>query len=155
MSVSSVLTSKNSLLLNDQKCGVKKVIIDKDYMTFPYKIKVDRCVGSCNNLPNPYSKVCLPDIVENISVNVFDLISQQNEFREISFHKSCRCDCLLNETVYNDKQRWNKDERRCECLKIKECNDNSFWNVVNCKCEHKKAPKLTTEECDVEINGII
>ena len=69
-------------------------------MTFPYTIKVDRCIGSCNNLANPYSKVCVPDIVQNISVKVL-----QNKFREISFHKSCKCDCLLNETVCNDKQR--------------------------------------------------
>ena len=67
MSVSSVLTSKNCLLLNDQKCSVKKVIIDNDYMTFPYKVKVDKCVGSCNDVDNPYFKVCLPDVVKNVS----------------------------------------------------------------------------------------
>ena len=40
---------------------------------------------------------------------------------------------------------------KCECLKIEECNDNSSWNVVNCRCEFKKVAKLiTTEECDVE-----
>ena len=64
-------------------------------MTFPYKIKVNRCVGGCNNFTNPYSKVCIPDIVKNISVKVFDLISQQSELREIRFHKSCKCDFLL------------------------------------------------------------
>ena len=67
MSVSSVLTSKNCLLLNDQKCSVKKVIIDNDYTTFPYKVKVDKCVGSCNDVDNPYFKVCLPDVVKNVS----------------------------------------------------------------------------------------
>ena len=36
-------------------------------MTFPYKIKVDKCVGSCNDVENPYFKVCLPDLVKNIS----------------------------------------------------------------------------------------
>ena len=36
--------SKDCFLLKDQKRGVKKLIIDNDYMTFPYKIKVDRCV---------------------------------------------------------------------------------------------------------------
>ena len=56
-------------------------------MTFPHKIKVDRCVGSCNDVNNPYSKVCLPDIVKNMSVKFFDLISQQNELRQVSFHK--------------------------------------------------------------------
>ena len=50
-------------------------------MVYPYKIKVDRCIGSCNNITNPYSKVCIPDVVKNISVKVFDLISQQNEIR--------------------------------------------------------------------------
>ena len=42
--------------------------------------------------------------------------------------------------------RWNKDKCRCECLQIKECNDNSSWNVVNCRCEFKKAVKLIVEE---------
>ena len=66
----------NCLLLKNQKCEVKIVIIDNDYMTFSYTIKVDRCIGSCNNLTNQYSKICVPDIVKNISVKVFNLISQ-------------------------------------------------------------------------------
>ena len=71
ISVSSVLTVKNCLLLKDQECQVRRVIIDNDYMTFPQKIKVDKCVGSCNNADNPYFKVCLPDVVKNVSVKVF------------------------------------------------------------------------------------
>ena len=39
MSVSSVLTSKNCLLLKGQKCGTRKVIIDNDYMNFLTKLK--------------------------------------------------------------------------------------------------------------------
>ena len=46
-------------------------------MTFPYKIKVDKCAGSCNDKGNPYFKVCTPDTVKNISVKVFELISQK------------------------------------------------------------------------------
>ena len=89
MSMSSALTSKNCLLLKIQECKVSKMIIDNDYMTFPYKIKVDKCVGSCNDVENPYFKVCLPDIVKNISIKSFDLISRKNVFRNVSFHKSC------------------------------------------------------------------
>ena len=54
-------------------------------MTFPYNIKVDRCIGSCNNITNPYSKVCLPGIVKNVTVKVFNLISQQNEMKVIIY----------------------------------------------------------------------
>ena len=76
--------------------------------------------------------------------------------RNVRFHKSCKYDCLLDEKVGNNKQKWNKDKCRCECLEIKDCENGSFWNVVNCKCEFKKAAALiTTEECDVETDDIV
>ena len=121
------------LVTKRSKIGCKKTIVDDDYVTFPYKVKVDICIGSCNNITNPYSKVYVRDAVKNICVKGFDLISQQNKFREVQFHESCKCDCLLNKC-------------RRECLKIEKCDNNSFWNVVNCKREHKKAAKLITEE---------
>ena len=111
--------SPNSLLLKNQECKVRNVIIDNDYMTFPYKIKVDKCVGSCNDKENPYFKVCLLDVVKNISVKNFDLISKKSVLRNISFHQSCKCGCLLDEKVCNNKQKWNKDKCRCECLGVK------------------------------------
>ena len=97
--------SPNCLLLKDQKREVKKVIIHNDYMTFPYKIKADRCIGSCNDKDNPYFKVCTPDIVKSISVKVLDLISQKNVLKNVSFHESCKCGCLLDEKVCNNKQK--------------------------------------------------
>ena len=59
-----VKNSEKCISLKNQECEVKKVIIDNDYMTFPYKIKVDKCVGSCNDVDNPYFKVCLPDSIK-------------------------------------------------------------------------------------------
>ena len=113
-------------------------------MAFPYKINVDKCVVSCNNVENPYLKV-------NISVTRFDLISRKNVLRNMSFHKSCKYGCLLDEKVCNNKQKWNKNKCRCECFEIKECGNNYFWNLVNFKCEFKKAAALIVEEeCDVE-----
>ena len=120
MSVSSVITKKNCLLLKNQECKIRKVIIDNDYMTFPHKIKVYKCVGSCNNVKNPYFKVYLPEIIKDISAKVIDLISQQNKFRNITFHESCICVCLLDEKICNNKQKLNKNKCRCECLKIEE-----------------------------------
>ena len=58
--------TKDCFLLKNQKCSLKKVIIGNDYMTFPYKIKVDKCIGSCNHVNKPYFKVCVPDIVKNV-----------------------------------------------------------------------------------------
>ena len=78
MSVASVIAVKNCLVLKNQDCTVRKVIIDNDYMTFPYKIKVGKCTVSCNGVENPYFKVCLPDSFKNISVTTLDLISRKN-----------------------------------------------------------------------------
>ena len=36
-------------LLRNEACKVRKVIVDNDYMTFPYKILVVKCVGSFND----------------------------------------------------------------------------------------------------------
>ena len=66
--ISTPLTWGYCLLLKNQECKVRKVIIDNDYMTFPYKIRIDKCIGSCNDKDNPYFKVYLPDSIKNISV---------------------------------------------------------------------------------------
>ena len=50
---------------------MRKVIVDNKYMAFSCKIERDRCVGSYNNITNPHSKVCIPDIVKNVTANEF------------------------------------------------------------------------------------
>ena len=82
-------------MLKNQECTVRKVIIDNDCMTFPYKIGVDRCTGSCNDKDNPFLKFCLPYSIKNISVKSFDLISKKNVLKNISFHQSCKCGLFI------------------------------------------------------------
>ena len=89
------LNKPNCFLLKNDECKVRKVIADNDYMTYPYKIKVDKCIGSCNDKDNPYFKVYLPDSIKNISIKSFDLLSEKNVIKNISFHKTCKCGCLL------------------------------------------------------------
>ena len=81
-------------LIKKRKCGVRKLIVDNDYMTFLYKIGVYRCIGSCNGKNNPYCKICLPDIVKNVSIKVFDSISQKNVLKILVFIN------LVNVVVY-------------------------------------------------------
>ena len=55
---------------------------------------------------------------------MFNLILRTNEIRHIEWHKTCKCKCRLDASVYNNKQRWNDDKCRCEC---KELIDKSMW----------------------------
>ena len=77
----------------------KQSNLDNDYMTFPYKIKVGKCIGICNDKDNPYFKFVYHIVVKNISVKSLDLISKKNVLKNISFHQSCKCSCLLDEII--------------------------------------------------------
>ena len=50
---------------------------------YPFSVKVNRCSGNCNNINNPYARICVPDIVKNFNVKVFNPISLTNETRSI------------------------------------------------------------------------
>ena len=72
--VMTLLSSVNSLKcvsMKNQECKVREVIINNEYMLYPFSIKVNRCNGNCNNISNPYSRVCIPDIIKtNISKSI-------------------------------------------------------------------------------------
>ena len=105
--ISTPLIWSYCLLLKNQECRVGKVIVDNDYMTYPYKIGVDRCIGNCNDKNNPYFKVYLLDSIKNISLKSLDLISKKSVLKNISLHQNCNCGCLLDEKVCNNLQKWN------------------------------------------------
>ena len=121
-------------------------------MAYPYKIEIDRCVGSCNNISNPHSKVCIPDIVKNVTVKMFDLMNLENTAKQVKFHESCKCVCKINSSVCSEKQRFNENKCRCECLINKKCRNNFGWNYSNCECEYRKSAKLIVEEECEDIN---
>ena len=45
-------------------------------------------------------------------------MSRTNETRLIKWHEKCKCKCSLDGITCNDKQRWNKNECRCECKEL-------------------------------------
>ena len=46
---------------------------------YPFSIKTSKCSGSCNNINDPYAKICVPDIVKDLKVKVFNLMSRTIE----------------------------------------------------------------------------
>ena len=94
--------------------------------------------GSCNNINDSYASICVPDIIKNINLKVFNLMSRINETRHIIWHGTCKCICRLSASVRNTRQTWNEDKCRCECEELidKGICDNAFiWNPSNCECE--------------------
>ena len=48
-------------------------------MFYLFSIKLNKYSGSCNNINDPYAKLCVLDTVENINVKVFNLMSWSNQ----------------------------------------------------------------------------
>ena len=84
-------------------------------MFYPFSIKVNKCSGICNNINDPCAKLCVPDVVKNIKVKVFNLMSWSNQTEHIEWHETCKCKCKLDASVCKNKQRWDEDTCRCEC----------------------------------------
>ena len=92
--------------MNNQKCKVRSEIVNvnsNEPVFFPYSIKTSRCSDSCNNINDPYAKLCVPDVVKNINIKVFNLMSRTNETTHIKWHKTCKCKCRLDPGVCNSK----------------------------------------------------
>ena len=43
---------------------------------YPYSVKVNKWCGSCNNINDSYSKLRVPDVVKNMNIKVFNLMSR-------------------------------------------------------------------------------
>ena len=51
----------------------------KEPVFFPFSIKISKCSGSCNNINDPYEKLCVPDVIKNLNVRIFNLMSRIND----------------------------------------------------------------------------
>ena len=91
------------------------ILIDMRLGFFLFSNETSQCSGSCNNINYPYAKICVPDVVKNLNVKVFNLMWRTNETRFIKLHETSKCECKFGENVCNNKQRWNKDKCRYEC----------------------------------------
>ena len=78
----STANSLKGISLKNQECKVREVVVKSGHMTFPYDIKVNRCSGNCNNITNPCAKVCVPDIIKNVTGKVFDLMTLTNKIKQ-------------------------------------------------------------------------
>ena len=102
--------------MNNQECKVRPEIINinsNEPSFYPYSVKISKCSSSCNNINDPYAKICVPDVSKNMNVKVFNLISRTNKTRYIKFYETCQCKCRLDPSICNNKQKWNEDKCRC------------------------------------------
>ena len=68
--------------MNNQECKVRPEIVNvnsNEPVFYPFSIKTSKCSDSCNNINDPYAKLCVPDVAKNISIKVFNLIPKTHK----------------------------------------------------------------------------
>ena len=156
------LNSLKCISMNNQECKVKpkNVNVNSDEpVFFPFSIKISKCSGSCNNINNPYANLCVPDVVKNLNVRAFNLMSRTNKTKFIELHETCKCKCRLDASVCNKKQRCNEDKYRCEYKELIDkgtCDKGFIWSASNCECRCDKScdigEYLDYENCECRKN---
>ena len=156
--------------MKNRECKVRPEIISinsNNPMFYPFSIKVNKCSGNCNDINDPYARICVPDVIKDLNNKVFNLMARTNETRFIEWHEECKCICRLDKIICNNKQKRNKDKCRCECKKLidkgvynkgyilnpsncdcecdKSCNIGEYLDYKNCKYRKKPTDKLTDE----------
>ena len=139
------VNSLECVSMNNQECKLSTKIMDinnNEPVFYPFSIKVNKCSESCNGINDPFAILCVPDVIENINVKVFNLHSRINEARHVIWHETCKCICRLSANACNNRHRWNENKRRCECKELIDkgiCDQGFIWNPSNCKCECDKS----------------
>ena len=79
-------TSLNCISMKNQEFKLRPEIINvnsNEPVFYPFSIKTNKCSGSYNNINDPYAKICVPNVIKDLNVKLFNLMSRTNETRHI------------------------------------------------------------------------
>ena len=61
----------------NQKCMPRPKILDVnegigEALFYPYNVLVNKCSGSCDTIDDPVARICVPNIIKNVTMKVFN-----------------------------------------------------------------------------------
>ena len=77
------------VLLSSQKCMITLINLHPNEYSrklhcYPFAVKLDKCVSSCNTLNDISNKVCAPNKTEDINLSVFNMITGISESKTLT-----------------------------------------------------------------------
>ena len=79
--------------LGNQKCMIQPTLINlhpnkysQEFHYYPFAVKLDRCIGSCNTLNEFSNNSCVSNKTEDSNLRVFNMITGINELRTLTKH---------------------------------------------------------------------
>ena len=76
------------LSLINQECMPRPKILNVnegigEALFYPCNVLVNKYSGSCDTLDNPMSKICVPKIIKNVNMKVYNFLMRLNETRNV------------------------------------------------------------------------
>ena len=66
--------------MKNQECKLRQEIVNansNEPIFYPFSVKTSKCSETCNNINNPYAKICVPDVIKDLNVKVFKELMKQ------------------------------------------------------------------------------
>ena len=129
----------------NQKCMPRAKILDVnegvgEALFYPYNVLINKCSGSRNTFDNSMAKLCVPNVIKRVNMQVYNSLMRLNETRNVLWHESCKYVCKSNSSICNNKQIWNDDTCKCDCNEdltgIVNCTKGYTWNPSTCECQY-------------------
>ena len=89
--LSNFTNALDCISMKNQECKTRPEVINinsNNPIFYPFSIKINKCSGNCNNINNPYAKICVPDAIKDLNVKEFNFMSRTNETRFIKWYKN-------------------------------------------------------------------
>ena len=72
----------------NKKCMPRPKILDVnegvgEALFYPYNVLVNKCSGSCDTINNPMVKLCVPDVLKRVNMQVYNFSMRLNETRNV------------------------------------------------------------------------
>ena len=99
-------TPLSCISMKNQECKTRPQVINvnsNNPLFYPFSIKTSHCSGNCNNINNLYAKICVPDVIKDLNLKVFNIMSRTNKTRFTEWYETCKCKCRLDAIVCNNK----------------------------------------------------
>ena len=67
--------------MNNQPCKARPEMVNvssNNPVFYPFRNKTSKCSSNWNNINDPCAKICIPDVVKDLNVKVFNVMNVKN-----------------------------------------------------------------------------
>ena len=66
--LSNITNALECISIKNQECKVRPKTVNinsNNPIFYAFSVKINKCSGNCNNINDPYARICVPDIKKN------------------------------------------------------------------------------------------